>query len=138
MMDDCERLEEIEAALVELSDRARSGAIILVEGRRDREALDQIGIRGEIIMTSQKQLFNLCEELARSGTDVVVLTDWDERGEEVAGQIRVYMEADGGHPDLIIRETIKGLVRKEIKDVESLYKYLVRLREVCASKPQPY
>lgn len=137
-MDECERLEEVQQVIDELACRALNGSVVLVEGRRDREALDSLGIRGEIIMTSQRQLFNLCEELARSGGDIIILSDWDERGEEVAGLLKTYLEADGVRPDLAIRDTVKSLVRKEIKDVESLYNYVERLKKVCASKPQPY
>jgi 5S rRNA maturation endonuclease (ribonuclease M5) len=137
-MDECERLEEVQQVIDELACRALNGSVVLVEGRRDREALDSLGIRGEIIMTSQRQLFNLCEELARSGGDIIILSDWDERGEEVAGLLKTYLEADGVHPDLAIRDRIRTLARKEIKDVESLYRYYERLREMCSSKPQPY
>ena len=138
MMDECERLAEVQQVIDELANRALNGATILVEGKRDREALDLLGIKGEIIMTSQKPLFNLCEELARSSGDVIILTDWDERGEEVARQVRTFLEADGVRPDTTIRATIIPLVRKEIKDVENLHKYMERLKKVCASKPQHY
>ena len=137
-MDECERLAELQLLIDELAYRALNGSVILVEGRRDREALDALGIRGEIMMTSQKQLFTLCEELARSGSDVIVLSDWDERGEEVAGLVQTYLEADGLRPDLQIRGKVRQLVRKEIKDVENLHRYIARLREICSTKPQPY
>ena len=137
-MDECERLAELQLLIDELAYRALNGTVILVEGRRDREALDALGIRGEIMMTSQKQLFTLCEELARSGSDVIVLSDWDERGEEVAGLVQTYLEADGLRPDLQIRGKVRQLVRKEIKDVENLHRYIARLREICSTKPQPY
>jgi 5S rRNA maturation endonuclease (ribonuclease M5) len=94
-VDDCERLAGIEEAIDELKDRAMCGAVILVEGRRDREALAKLGVTGEIVLTSHKSLFNLCESLARSKKDIIIMSDWDERGEEVARQICLYMEADG-------------------------------------------
>ncbi len=138
MMDECERLEEIQLLIDELTTRALNGSVILVEGRRDREALDALGVRGEIIMTSQRTLLNLCEELARTGSDVIILSDWDERGDEVAGLLHTYLEADGLRPDLAIRDRVKTLARKEIKDVENLHRYVGRLREMCSAKPQPY
>lgn len=137
-MDECERLAELQLLLDELTTRALNGSVVLVEGRRDREALEALGVRGEVIMTSQKQLLTLCEELARAGSDVIVLSDWDERGEEVAGLLQTYLEADGLRPDLAIRDSLKRLVRKEIKDVENLHRYVGRLREMCSAKPQPY
>lgn len=137
-MDDCERLAGIEEAIDELRDRALCGAVILVEGRRDREALAKLGITGEIVMTSHRSLLNLSESLARSKKDIIILTDWDERGEEVARQISLYMEADGVRPDNNIRCSLRGLLKKEITEVENLYGYVENLKEVCSTKPQHY
>ena len=137
-MDDCERLAGIDELVDELKDRALCGAVVLVEGRRDVEALQRLGVSGEIVMTSQKSLLNLSECLAREKKDTIILTDWDERGEEVARQIAVYMEADGAKPDLNIRWALKGLLKKEITEVENLYTYLENLREACSAKPQHY
>ncbi len=137
-VDDCERLAGIEEAIDELKDRAACGAVVLVEGKRDREALAKLGVAGEIVMTSQQSLLNLCEGLARSKKDIIILTDWDERGEEVARQIILYMEADGSRPDNTLRVRLRGLLKKEIMEVENLYIYMENLKEVCSTKPQHY
>lgn len=137
-MDDCERLAGIEEVIDEVKDRALCGAVILVEGRRDREALAMLGIAGDILMTSQQSLLNMSESLARQKKDVIILTDWDERGEEVARLICRFMEAVGARPDYTFRSTLKGLLKKEITEVENLYTYVENLREVCSMKPQHY
>jgi 5S rRNA maturation endonuclease (ribonuclease M5) len=136
-MDECERLSEILSIIGEIAERAESGSAILVEGRRDRDSLLALGVRGDIIMTSHQQLFRLAEELAREKPDVVILTDWDERGEEVALKIKEYLKADGVYADCSLRDGLKDLVKKEIKDIESLYKLVERLKKEC-SKPQHY
>ncbi len=137
-MDECERLAGIEEILDELKDRATCGAIVMVEGKRDRDALAKLGVTGEIVMTSQQSLLNLCESLARSKKDIIIMTDWDDRGEEVAGQILLYMETDGLRPDNTLRIKLRGLLKKEIMAVENLYVYLENLKEVCSTKPQHY
>ena len=86
-MDDSERLAGIQEAIDELKDRALCGAVILVEGKRDREALAKLGIVEDLVMTSHQSLLNLAESLARRKADIIILTDWDERGEEVARQL---------------------------------------------------
>lgn len=137
-MNECERLEEVQAIIGEITELAKNGAVLLVEGKRDRDSLISLGIRGEIIQTSQKQLFNLAESLAREKRQVIVLSDWDERGDEVARQVETYLKADGVQPKCELRESLKSLVKKEIKDVESLYSYVERLKELCSDKPQHY
>ena len=98
-MDDCKRLQKIQEVLDELAGRAGQGAIILVEGRRDRESLDALGIRGRIVMTSQEQLFNLAERVAGE-KDVIVLSDWDERGGRSGEEGRGLPEVERGQPGL--------------------------------------
>ncbi len=43
-MDECERLEELQYIVDELAERAAQGAVILVEGRRDIDSLNALGI----------------------------------------------------------------------------------------------
>ncbi len=138
MMDDCERLAEVETIVGEVAERSSNGAVILVEGKRDCDALRMLGIGGTIIMTSQKQLFVLAERVATEHCDVIILSDWDERGDEVAEKADVYMRSNGVRPDCALRKKLKELVKKDIKDVESLYGYIERLRETCSPKPQHY
>lgn len=138
MMEDCERLAEIEKIIGEISDRSLCGAVILVEGKRDVESLFRLGITGEIIMTSQKQVLHIADHLAQSGREVIILTDWDERGEEVARLITTYMESNGVRPDNKLRENLGQLIRRDIKDVENLFRFVEKLQQTCALKPQHY
>ncbi len=137
-MDDCERLRKIQEILDDLADRAGRGAIILVEGRRDKASLEALGIRGTIAMASQKQLLNLTESLSRQNDDIIILSDWDERGEEVARRAEVFLKSNGARPDCGPRKKLRLLTKKEVADVESLHGYIERLRQECALKPQHY
>ena len=124
---DVEALEELIGALLEASDH---GAAIIVEGRRDRESLRALGALGPIIMASQKPLLSLAEDVAGEHREIIVLTDWDEKGEEMALQIEKHLRCSGSRGDVEIRSRLKRLVKKDIKDVESLSRYVERMREL--------
>jgi 5S rRNA maturation endonuclease (ribonuclease M5) len=124
---DAEALEELIGVLLEASDR---GAAIIVEGRRDRESLRALGALGPVIMASHKPALALAEEVAREHREIIVLTDWDEKGEEMALQIEKHLRCSGSRADVEIRSRLKRLVKKEIKDVESLSGYVERMREL--------
>ena len=136
-MEDCERLAEVESLLGELAERVDGGAVLLVEGKRDLEALRLLGVEGSIILTSQEQLFVLAERVAMNSSDVILLSDWDERGDEVAKITEVYLRSNGVAPDCILRRKLKELVKKDIKDVESLYVFIERLRKICSPGMEP-
>ena len=72
----------------------------------------------------------LAEELAKTGRDLIILTDWDRRGDILAEKITGYLRNFGVEPDLRVREILSSLVKKEVKDVESLYTYVVKLRDM--------
>jgi 5S rRNA maturation endonuclease (ribonuclease M5) len=123
---DLDALEELLAALLEASE---GGAAIIVEGRRDEQALRSLGLPGPVIMASRRPALDLAEDAARSFSKIILLTDWDDKGEEMAKNIELHLRSAGSRPDGEIRSRLKKLVKKEIKDVESLSPYVERMRE---------
>lgn len=129
---DYEALEELITSLQEAS---AGGAVIIVEGRRDESALRSLGIEGPVRMASHRPALDLAEDVARNFSQIIVLTDWDEKGEEMARIIEQHLRSVGSRADMDTRSRLKRLVRKEIKDVESLDFYVERMREIYGSKP---
>jgi len=127
-LEDIERLEKLEELILDLKDLSDAGAIIIVEGRKDVESLRSLGIKGEISLSSQQPLIDITEQLSRCGKDIVILTDWDRKGGMVARKIIDYLRAYGIIPNIDIRGRIRFLVKKRIKDIESLSKYMEKLR----------
>ncbi len=123
---DLEALEELIAALLEAS---RQGAVVIVEGRRDEQALRALGLSGPVIMASRHSALDLAEDVARRFSSIVLLTDWDGKGDEMARNIEHHLRSVGSRPDADLRCRLKKLVKKEIKDVESLSLYVERMRD---------
>jgi 5S rRNA maturation endonuclease (ribonuclease M5) len=127
-LEDIERLESIEKIILELQALSGCGAIIVVEGRRDVESLRSLGINGEMRLACQQPLLEFTERLSESGKEIVLLTDWDRKGGMVARKIIIYLQAYGIMPNTDIRWRIGVLVKKSIKDIESLDNYVSKLR----------
>jgi 5S rRNA maturation endonuclease (ribonuclease M5) len=127
-LEDIERLEKIEELILELQTLADSGAVIVVEGRRDAESLRRLGINGEIKFASRQPLLEFTELLSGSGKEIVLLTDWDKKGGLVGRKIIKFLLSYGIMPNTDIRSRIRALVKKRIKDVESLDNYVNKLR----------
>jgi 5S rRNA maturation endonuclease (ribonuclease M5) len=122
-----EALEELIESLLEASSH---GAAIIVEGMRDRDSLRALGVKGPIMMASQKPLLYLAEDIAADHREIIILTDWDEKGEEMAVDLAKHLSCIGSRGDIEIRSRLKRLVKKEIKDVESLSRYIEKMREL--------
>lgn len=123
---DLQALEELIASLL---DASYQGAAIIVEGRRDEQALRALGLPGPVIMASRRSALDLAEDAARDYPQIILLTDWDRKGDEMCKTIERHLRSAGSRPDGEIRNRLKKLVKKEIKDVESLSRYAERMRE---------
>jgi 5S rRNA maturation endonuclease (ribonuclease M5) len=123
---DLQKLEDLIASLLEASGQ---GAAVIVEGRRDEQALRALGLSGPVIMASRISALDLAEHAARSFSQIILLTDWDGKGDEMCRMIERHLRSLGCRPDADLRSRLKKLVKKEIKDVESLSRYTERMRE---------
>jgi len=64
---------------------------------------------------------------AQSSSKVIILTDFDKKGNELAKRLSLDIQSLGSHPDLTIRRKIMGITRKYIKDIESLPRHMHQL-----------
>lgn len=116
---DFERAEKIRQTLHYLYEINKLVPII-VEGKRDKKALRDMGFEGEIItLHSGKSIYEFSEHIAHKFDKVVLLIDWDDKGEELF--IKVGENLRGMWEDFAsIRELLKILCQKEISQVEEI------------------
>jgi len=70
----------IEKILLELIDENKKTPI-LVEGEKDIQALQNLGVKGIIIsVNSGISLIDFCDKIADKYNEIIVLTDWDKKG----------------------------------------------------------
>jgi 5S rRNA maturation endonuclease (ribonuclease M5) len=113
----------------ELSRCVEQGMPILIEGKKDEEALNELGITGNIIKVSGSglKLFEIAEMATKTSSKVIILTDFDKKGDILAKKLSEDIQSLGSHPDLRIRKNIIKITRKYIKDIESLPKHMKQL-----------
>ena len=117
-------LEEVEKLLDELREYAGEGIPIVVEGIRDKRALRELEVKGAIFqMSSKKTALNFLEGLARY-EQVVVLTDFDRAGDELAEFCAKHIRRIGPKPILDIRRKLKALLHRDVKDIHGMAKFL--------------
>ena len=128
------RLEAIEVVLEGLRERDAHTAI-LVEGDRDVRALGDLGVPGPIVkLNAGESLLNMCESLARRYDAIVLLTDWDTKGEQLAMRLRANLERTAVRVDTLPRERLGRLVRPEVSAVEALAPLVERLRRAVGTE----
>ncbi|MGC9517681.1 MAG: toprim domain-containing protein [Methanomicrobiales archaeon] len=123
------RLLRIEEELEELKFCVEEGIPILIEGKKDEQALKELGINGNFIKVSGSglKLFEIAEIATKHSSKVVILTDFDKKGNQLAKKLSKDIQSLGSHPDLKIRRKIMGMIRRYIKDIQSLPKHINQL-----------
>lgn len=122
---DLEALEQIEELFSELRECSAQGTPILVEGADDERTLREIGVEGRIfrISSSGKTLLNFLESLA-GFKQIIVLTDFDRGGDKLAKFCIRHLKRVGVEPVVEFREKLKAILRKDVKDIEGLARFL--------------
>lgn len=113
----------------ELQDCAEQGMPLLIEGKKDEEALRELGINGNFIKVSGTplKLFEIAEKATASSSKIIILTDFDKKGNLLARKLSEDIQRLGYNPDLQIRRKIMGITRRYIKDIEGLPRHLQQL-----------
>ncbi|RLI77096.1 hypothetical protein DRP05_11145 [Archaeoglobales archaeon] len=121
---------EVRKTIDELMEKSKNGAVIVVEGVKDRKSLRDLGVEGEIIVLTS------CTDVVDKirGKDVVILTDYDDRGNKIEKTLVKKFSSWGITPDVQIKRKIFRFVSKDITAVESLSKYLDKVEYELKNK----
>jgi 5S rRNA maturation endonuclease (ribonuclease M5) len=127
-----ERHEKIIQILTELAVESAKGIPIVVEGKKDVEALRAFGISGPIITakTGGKSFTQALHEIERTGaSEIILMLDFDRRGKQGTNHLRENLERAKIKPNLTLRRSLSAMVGHEIQCVESLTSYMSTLEQ---------
>ena len=119
-----ERLEGLEKTLRELAADPRA---VIVEGKRDRNALSELGIMN--VVTLERLGLRIAETLTK---DAIVLTDFDLKGRQVAARLRELLNGEGLEAEMGYRREIKRY--SGISSIEELPQRIEQMREEIKKK----
>ncbi|XRP97237.1 toprim domain-containing protein [Methanocaldococcus sp. 16A] len=113
-------LEVIEELKIEAEEKP-----IIVEGKRDVESLEKLGVEGTFIIIAKTPVYLIADELVRRGVkEVILLTDFDRRGRMLAKAIVEEFRHRGIKVNTKIRQEIFIYTNSGIRDIESLFSYV--------------
>jgi len=122
-----EKEEKILQVLEALAEASAKGKPIVVEGKKDVEALRASGVAGTVITvkTGGKSFLDAVSEIEKTGvSEVILFLDFDRRGKEGTKRLKQSMERAKIKPNTKFWRALSALVGKEIQCIESLTAYL--------------
>jgi len=127
-----QKTEKIQHLLECLNEESLKGTPILVEGKKDFQALRELGVEGKIssAKTAGKSRLDVIFEIEQSGQrEIILLMDFDRRGKELTEKLRQELEKVRVRPNLTFWNKLFGIVGREVKDVEGLVTYIRTLKK---------
>lgn len=100
---------------------------IVVEGRRDVAALRALGCTGQVHpLNAGSTLHERAEAFAAGTSWVILLTDWDRKGDQLFASMREKLAANGVRADGTFRDKLLFWMRPPVREVEALAAYVAR------------
>lgn len=115
-------LETLEYELHQLKE---SNTLIIVEGKRDKAALQKLGF-ANIRILSKKPLYKIAEECAECSDKAAILTDLDPEGKRLYSKLNYYFSRMGVKVDNRFRNFLFRYTK--LRQIEGLANYLERIR----------
>ena len=78
------RKQEFEEFVKDLRKESKD-KVVVVEGIKDKKALDKLGIKN--IITLKKPLYAVIEDIVESGKECIILTDLDKKGKQLYARL---------------------------------------------------
>jgi 5S rRNA maturation endonuclease (ribonuclease M5) len=126
------KMEEFQHIIEDLIAEATNGTPIIVEGPRDRESLERLEVKGDVISvkTSGKTLLDTLQEIEdRNKDEVILLMDFDRRGKEMTARLIKNLEKSRIKTNLVFWKKLSSLVRRDVKDIEGLATFIQTLNK---------
>ena len=126
------KLEEMQHIIENLIAEATNGTPIIVEGLRDRESLERLEVKGDVISvkTSGKTLLDTLHKIEDRNKDkVILLMDFDRKGKEMTAHLIKNLEKSRIKTDLVFWKKLSSLVGRDVKDIEGLATYIQTLNK---------
>lgn len=123
-------VEFLVSFIEELNELAsEESAIVLVEGKRDRKALTDLGYEGKII-TKASLVPSRVERSLNGARSVVILTDMDKEGRKLASTYVSYLRPRGIRPHLEQRRRLKRASHGVFLHIENLSRFAPQVPEL--------
>ncbi len=114
-----DELEGIYSLIRNLNHEADNGAIVIVEGKRDKEALNLLGYRGNImIFNNFRGAYNIIRYL-EDRSKVILLFDMDKKGRELTKKISNLIY----NTDILYKKRLISITKGRINHIEELVVY---------------
>lgn len=127
-----DRLEKIQLIIDKLCEEVAKGKPIVVEGKKDADALAELGVEGRVLTlkTGGKSFLDATAEVEALGVkEVVLLLDFDRRGVEGTKRLQQDLERLKIKANVHCWQELRAMVCRDVHCIEGLPAYLATYQQ---------
>jgi 5S rRNA maturation endonuclease (ribonuclease M5) len=122
-----------------LNEEAEYGSVIVVEGKRDVEALNRIGFKGNLtILNHFKGITDFVDNHCQIRKKIILLLDMDRTGKHLTSKLVSQLQHKGNNVNLFYKKALAKITNGKIRQVEELAAYAPNLSGVTGTRRDLY
>lgn len=122
-----------------LNEEAEYGSVIVVEGKRDVEALNRIGFNGNLtILNHFKGITDFVDNHCHIRKKIILLLDMDRTGKRLTSKLVSQLQHKGNNVNLFYKKALAKITNGKIRQVEELAAYAPNLSGVTGTRMDLY
>jgi len=116
-------VDNLHLFITKLNDASKEGALIVVEGKRDVEALRTLGFNGDIFQLCQGGSIIKLVQMASKFNKAVLLFDLDREGRSLTKKSAEILNKKQIPIDLFFRRELRSITLGRVRRIENLKKF---------------
>ena len=104
-----------------------------MEGSKDIRSLERFGISKQVSQIQGRNFNEMCDYTTQF-KKIIILTDFDNAGQELAKKLHQNLTSRGLNADLNFYNKLKFYFKKVSKDIEGLFQVYSKVQETRATK----
>lgn len=117
-------LERIHEFIRSLNHESENGSIIVVEGKRDSEALIKLGFVGEVTVYNRfKGILNFVDSHQMTDKKIILLLDMDRTGKYLTSRLVSLLQQRGNNVNLTYKRKLCEITNGKVRHIEEIGSY---------------
>ena len=130
---DQDEVQKVQKFVNMLNQESENGAIVVVEGKRDVDALVSIGFNGNVVtLNNFKGVNGLVDDLEKV-RKVILMLDMDRKGKYLTHKILTLLHYKGKNVDMFYKKMLAEITKGKVRHIEEIViykKYILDISQI--------
>jgi 5S rRNA maturation endonuclease (ribonuclease M5) len=120
---DQDEVQKVQKFVSMLNDESENGAIVVVEGKRDVDALVSIGFNGNVVTLNNFKGVNGLVDNLEKVRKVILMLDMDRKGKYLTHKILTLLQYKGRNVDMFYKKRLAAITKGKVRHIEEIVIY---------------